>query len=138
MHHSQHQRVIHEHGPHHLIQLARPLVDRYVADRSKPHQNQRIQNRIPIPPPHHNIQMSPPHFPPLPLEAQLVFSSSLPQVIYYLHRVFQDHFAAVHRELSQLYYSSLHYSSYFQLTSFIFPKAIVLHCEEKALLFLLL
>ena len=138
MHHSRHQRVIHGHGPHHPKQLARPLVDRYVADRSKPHQNQRIQNRIPIPPPHHNIQVSPPRFPPLPLEAQLVFSSSLPQVIYYLHRVFQDHSAAEHRELSHLYCSSWHCSFYFQPTFFVFPKAIALHFEEKALLFLLL
>ena len=138
MHHSQHQRVIHGHGPHHLIQLARPLADRHVADRSRLPQSQRIQNRTLIPPPHHNIRTSPPHFPPLPLEAQLVFSSSLPQVIYYLHRVFQDHFAAKHRELSHLYCSSWRCFFYFQPTSFVFPKAIILHSEERALLFLLL
>ena len=138
MRHSQHQRVIHGHGPHHLKLLARPLVDRCVADRSMPPQSQRIQNRIPIPLPRHNIQMSPPHFRPLPHEAELVFSPSLPQLIYYLHRVFQDHFAAKHRELSHLYCSSWHCFFYFQLTSFVSLKAIARHSVEKALLFLLL
>ena len=106
MHHFQHQRVVHGHGPHHPKQLARPLAGHYVTDRSELPQSQKIQNRTLILPPRHNIQMSLRHFPPLPLEAQLVSSSPLPQVIYYLHHVFQDHFAATRRELSHLYCSS--------------------------------